>query len=163
MVSCYSIYKVHPLAAANFDILAHHSRFVKNFFQVFHKFLNFFLCFSSCSRASSFIAQLEHLITEPSICQVLFSSFCKFLFVSAFFSPLSRALRYNSTHYPICQALFSLFFVKFFNTTNCGFPLPAAPKYRHISSETCAFRTISSFLLSPILRIQPQIPIFVRK
>ena len=45
MVSCYSIYKVHPLAAANFDILAQNFPFVKNFFQVFANFF-FVLLFS---------------------------------------------------------------------------------------------------------------------
>ena len=65
------------------------------------------------SRHPPFITQLCYVNTHLFICQELFSSFCKFLFVSR----RSRGqLAYISTPHSICQALFNKNLISFLCT-----------------------------------------------
>ena len=72
LVSCYSIYKVHLLAAANFDILSHNFSFVKNFFQVFSNF------FSLCSFLPRSLERLGILAYTSPFVNTFFQLFSTF-------------------------------------------------------------------------------------
>ena len=101
----YSIYKVQISLFTLTDslfILAHSVSFVKNFFQVFSNFSEVFFAGCSCE-------QLHQVSTSVTICQALFSRFCKFLTDSLFLCAAHRRLAYISTQSPFCQALFFVF------------------------------------------------------
>ena len=84
-------------------ILSHPTGFVKNFFQVFSKFLSVVFV----SRRSR--KQLIYISTCRLTCQELFSFLFKFLFGFALRCCPREQLGYIITSTPFCQYLFSLF------------------------------------------------------
>ena len=99
----YSIYKVQTFLSLSLTAFAfyhtqfHLSRTFFKFFQIFPRDFS-----ARCSRE-----QLRHVSTSGSICQALFSSFCKFLPDSLFICAALKRPAYISTAVTICQALFA--------------------------------------------------------